>query len=106
MVLLILSTALLMCTLSEYLRAWHAGTTRLQLENKGDSRHQYIDFANIIVAFAFLTIPLIGWLLDKKVRILCTHVSSRLGSLHRITHTCALVDCPLASMNHICRAMG
>ena len=43
------------------------GTTRLQLENKGDAGHQYTDFANIIVAFAFLGIPIIGWLLDKKV---------------------------------------
>ena len=44
-----------------------AGTTRLQLSNKGD-KGQYTDFANIVVAFAFLTIPIIGWLLDKKVR--------------------------------------
>lgn len=44
-----------------------AGTTRLQLSNKGDNG-QYTDFANIIVAFAFLSIPVIGWLLDKKVR--------------------------------------
>lgn len=44
-----------------------AGTTRLQLSNKGD-KGQYTDFANIVVAFAFLTIPIIGWLLDKKVK--------------------------------------
>ena len=43
-----------------------AGTTRLQLQRKGDSG-EYTDFANIVVAFAFLTIPVIGWLLDKKV---------------------------------------
>jgi len=44
-----------------------AGTTRLQLKNKGDTG-QMTDFANIIVAFAFLGVPVIGWLLDKKVR--------------------------------------
>lgn len=44
-----------------------AGTTRLQLANKGDDG-TYTDFANIVVAFAFFAIPVIGWLLDKKVR--------------------------------------
>lgn len=39
----------------------------MQLSNKGD-KGQYTDFANIVVAFAFLTIPIIGWLLDKKVK--------------------------------------
>lgn len=45
------------------------GTMRLQLEQKGDDNHSVINFGNIIVAFAFVTIPLIGWLLDKKVRM-------------------------------------
>ena len=49
-------------------RRMRAGTTRLQLEHKGDDSHAYIDFANVVVAFAFLTIPVIGWLLDKKAR--------------------------------------
>ena len=47
--------------------ARRAGTTRLQLEHKGDYNHAYTNFANIVVAFAFLTIPVIGWQLDKKV---------------------------------------
>ncbi len=45
---------------------FYLGTTRLQLEHKGDSRHHYTNFANIIVSFGFVGIPLIGWLLDKK----------------------------------------
>lgn len=45
-----------------------AGTTRLQLTYKGDTSYTYTNFANVVVAFAFLTIPIIGWLLDKKVR--------------------------------------
>lgn len=43
-----------------------SGTTRSQLADKGD-KGAYTDFANILVAFAFLGIPVIGWLLDKKV---------------------------------------
>ena len=46
-----------------------AGTTRLQLEYKGDTSHVYTNFANVVVAFAFVTIPIIGWLLDKKVSV-------------------------------------
>jgi hypothetical protein len=53
----------------------HSGTTRLQLEKKGDDG-QYTDFANIIVAFACLGIPTIGWLLDKKV---CKCLKSAIG---------------------------
>jgi hypothetical protein len=44
-----------------------AGTTRLQLEAKGDAGHTYTDFASLVVAFACVGIPIIGWLLDKKV---------------------------------------
>ena len=42
---------------------------RLQLEDKGDNDHTLTNFGNIVVAFAFVTIPVIGWLLDKKVRL-------------------------------------
>lgn len=52
----------------------NAGTTRLQLKDKGDNG-QMTDFANIIVAFAFLGVPVIGWLLDKKVCV--GHVASK-----------------------------
>ncbi|KAL4450614.1 hypothetical protein ABPG77_000970, partial [Micractinium sp. CCAP 211/92] len=52
-------------TLNVFIMQFYLGTTRLQLSNKGD-KGQYTDFANIVVAFAFLTIPIIGWLLDKK----------------------------------------
>lgn len=45
---------------------FYLGTTRLQLEHKGDSRHHYTNFANIIVSFGFVCIPVIGWLLDHK----------------------------------------
>lgn len=40
---------------------------RLQLENKGDYGNAYTNFGNVVIAFAFITIPIIGWLLDKKV---------------------------------------
>ena len=43
-----------------------AGTTRLQLEHKGDTNNAYSNLANVVVAFAFVTIPMIGWLLDRK----------------------------------------
>ena len=45
---------------------FYLGTTRLQLEHKGDDRHHYTNFANIIVSFGFVVIPVIGWLLDHK----------------------------------------
>jgi hypothetical protein len=45
---------------------FYLGTTRLQLEHKGDDRHHYTNFANVIVSFGFVVIPLIGWLLDHK----------------------------------------
>ncbi len=32
----------------------------------GDYSHHYTNFANIIVSFGGLGIPIIGWLLDKK----------------------------------------
>ncbi|PSC74625.1 Large neutral amino acids transporter small subunit 4 [Micractinium conductrix] len=52
-------------TLNVFIMQFYLGTTRLQLANKGDNG-QYTDFANIVVAFAVLAIPIIGWLLDKK----------------------------------------
>lgn len=48
-----------------------AGTMRLQLQNKGSNYEAYSNFGNVIVAFAFLLIPVIGWLLDKKARGTC-----------------------------------
>ncbi len=45
---------------------FYLGTTRLQLEHKGDDRHHYTNFANVIVSFGFVVIPVIGWLLDHK----------------------------------------
>ncbi len=45
---------------------FYLGTTRLQLEHKGDTAHHFTAFANIIPAFGFLGIPVITWLLDKK----------------------------------------
>lgn len=42
------------------------GTMRLQLANKGSNAEAYSNFGNVVVAFAFLLIPVIGWLLDKK----------------------------------------
>ena len=45
---------------------FYLGTTRLQLEHKGDSSHTFTSMANIVPAFGFLGIPIIGWLLDKK----------------------------------------
>ena len=45
---------------------FYLGTTRLQLEHKGDQNHHFTAFANIIPAFGFLGIPFMTWLLDKK----------------------------------------
>jgi len=56
----------LFCVLSLTFMQFYLGTTRLQLEHKGDVNHHYTDFANIIPAFGFLGIPFMTWLLDKK----------------------------------------
>ena len=53
-------------TLNVFILQFYLGTMRLQLEYKGDSDNAYSNFGNVVVAFAFLTIPVIGWLLDKK----------------------------------------
>lgn len=63
------------CCCSAHARA-HAlplkppGTMRLQLSNKGSNAETYSNFGNVVVAFAFLLIPVIGWLLDKKVCVM------------------------------------
>ena len=45
---------------------FYLGTTRLQLEQKGDSGLKVTGVANVVPAFGFLGIPIIGWLLDTK----------------------------------------
>lgn len=45
---------------------FYLGTTRLQLEHKGDANHVFTNLANIVPAFGFVGIPVIGWLLDNK----------------------------------------
>ena len=44
-----------------------AGTARLQLQHKGDDNHTYTDLANILPCAGILGLPIISWLLDKKV---------------------------------------
>lgn len=53
-------------TLNVFLLQFYLGTQRLQLDYKGDVNNAYANFGNVVVAFAFVTIPIIGWLLDKK----------------------------------------
>ncbi|KAK9804317.1 hypothetical protein WJX72_006375 [[Myrmecia] bisecta] len=53
-------------TMNVFCIQFYLGTTRLQLEHKGDLDHAYTDVANIIVSFGWLGIPFIGWCLDKK----------------------------------------
>lgn len=43
------------------------GTLRLQLEHKGDEKHVYTDLANILPCLGILGLPIVSWLLDKKV---------------------------------------
>lgn len=45
---------------------FYLGTTRLQLEQKGDTGLTVTGIANVVPAFGFLGIPVIGWLLDTK----------------------------------------
>lgn len=45
---------------------FYLGTTRLQLEHKGDTNHHFTSFANIVPVFGFLGIPFMSYLLDKK----------------------------------------
>ncbi|RMZ52921.1 hypothetical protein APUTEX25_001040, partial [Auxenochlorella protothecoides] len=53
-------------TLNVFTMQFYLGTMRLQLSNKGSNAETYSNFGNVVVAFAFLLIPVIGWLLDKK----------------------------------------
>lgn len=53
-------------TLNVFFLQFYLGTQRLQLESKGDENNSYSNFGNVVVAFAFLPIPIIGWLLDRK----------------------------------------
>jgi hypothetical protein len=53
-------------TLNVFMLQFYLGTQRLQLDYKGDSSHAYSNAGNVVVAFAFVAIPLIAWLLDKK----------------------------------------
>jgi hypothetical protein len=49
---------------------FYLGTTRLQLEHKGDANgYTYTGIANVVPAFGFLGIPVISWLLDKQARL-------------------------------------
>ena len=54
------SCAELLCAVQFYL-----GTTRLQLEHKGGADHIVTSIANVVPAFGFIGIPVIGWLLDR-----------------------------------------
>ncbi|KAL4517173.1 hypothetical protein Ndes2437B_g06781 [Nannochloris sp. 'desiccata'] len=53
-------------TLNVFFLQFYLGTQRLQLDYKGDYNNAYANFGNVVVAFAFVAIPVIGWLLDKK----------------------------------------
>ena len=53
-------------TLNVFFLQFYLGTQRLQLDYKGDWNNSYSNFGNVVVAFAFVAIPIIGWLLDKK----------------------------------------
>lgn len=53
-------------TLNVFFLQFYLGTQRLQLDYKGDYNNAYSNFGNVVVAFAFVAIPIIGWLLDKK----------------------------------------
>lgn len=56
-----------MCQLMCGCRASPTGTARLQLQHKGDDDHTYTDLANILPCAGILGLPIISWLLDKKV---------------------------------------
>jgi MFS family permease len=53
-------------TLNIFILQFYLGTMRIQLLDKGDIDNAYTNYGNVVVAFAFLTIPIVGWLLDKK----------------------------------------
>ncbi|KAK9815693.1 hypothetical protein WJX72_008206 [[Myrmecia] bisecta] len=51
--------------LNVFILQFYLGTARIQLEDKGDTRHAYISIINIISALGMLAFPLAGWLLDS-----------------------------------------
>lgn len=63
---------------------FYLGTTRLQLEHKGDSAHVVTNIANVVPAFGFIGIPVISWLLDKKGYGVTLAVINLLGVLASI----------------------
>lgn len=63
---------------------FYLGTTRLQLEHKGDSSHVVTNIANVVPAFGFVGIPVISWLLDKKGYGVTLAVINLLGVLASI----------------------
>lgn len=64
---MLLTTPVVTACMQVFCIQFYLGTTRLQLEHKGDGvLHHYTNFANIIVSFGFVVIPVIGWLLDHK----------------------------------------
>lgn len=63
---------------------FYLGTTRLQLEHKGDSDHVVTNIANVVPAFGFVGIPVIAWLLDKKGYGVTLAVINLLGVLASI----------------------
>ena len=92
---------------------FYLGTTRLQLEHKGDSQHHYTNFANIIVSFGFVGIPLIGWLLDKKgygitlgtinfFGVLCSVLQAIPSLQLQVRCPCAAQGSRLASRKMVC----
>ncbi len=63
---------------------FYLGTTRLQLEHKGDSAHVVTNIANVVPAFGFIGIPVISWLLDSKGYGVTLAVINLLGVLASI----------------------
>lgn len=53
-------------TINVFWIQFYLGTTRLQLQYKGDKDHSYTDLANILPCAGIIAIPFIAWLLDKK----------------------------------------
>eukprot|EP00208_Stichococcus_sp_RCC1054_P002385 CAMPEP_0206140458 /NCGR_PEP_ID=MMETSP1473-20131121/9531_1 /ASSEMBLY_ACC=CAM_ASM_001109 /TAXON_ID=1461547 /ORGANISM="Stichococcus sp, Strain RCC1054" /LENGTH=615 /DNA_ID=CAMNT_0053534611 /DNA_START=553 /DNA_END=2400 /DNA_ORIENTATION=+ len=53
-------------TLNVFWIQFYLGTTRLQLQYKGDTNYTYTDLANILPCAGILTLPIVSWLLDKK----------------------------------------
>ncbi|KAK9901983.1 hypothetical protein WJX75_000204 [Coccomyxa subellipsoidea] len=71
-------------TLNVFCIQFYLGTTRLQLEHKGDSAHVVTNIANVVPAFGFIGIPVISWLLDKKGYGVTLAVINLLGVLASI----------------------